>query len=90
MPFVLMGVYENLVDGVAWGEPLLSCQKTEIMVTSIYFYLHGKSFHHFQDEDVVRLLADFGRIAKHAVIVNDLIRNLVPYYFTRVAGPILR
>src|SRR5262245_20243352 len=45
--------------------------------------------HHFRDEDVVRLLADFGRIAKRAVIVNDLVRNLVPYYFTRIAGPIM-
>jgi ubiquinone/menaquinone biosynthesis C-methylase UbiE len=45
--------------------------------------------HHFRDDDVVRLLGDFGRIARRAVIVNDLIRNLVPYYFTRIAGPIL-
>ena len=45
--------------------------------------------HHFRDEDVVRLLADFGRIARRAVLVNDLVRNLVPYYFTRIAGPIL-
>lgn len=45
--------------------------------------------HHFRDEDVVRLLADFGRIAKRAVIVNDLVRNLVPYYFTRISGPLL-
>jgi ubiquinone/menaquinone biosynthesis C-methylase UbiE len=45
--------------------------------------------HHFRDDDVVRILADFGRIARRAVIVNDLIRNLVPYYFTRIAGPIL-
>ena len=45
--------------------------------------------HHFQDDDVVRLLADFARIARKAVIVNDLIRNLVPYYFTRIAGPLL-
>lgn len=45
--------------------------------------------HHFRDDDVVRLLEDFGRIARNAVIVNDLVRNLVPYYFTRIAGPIL-
>jgi ubiquinone/menaquinone biosynthesis C-methylase UbiE len=45
--------------------------------------------HHFQDDDVVKLLADFARIARQAVIVNDLIRNLVPYYFTRFAGPLL-
>src|SRR5437870_9291004 len=45
--------------------------------------------HHFRDDDVVRLLADFGRIARRAVIVNDLVRNLVPYYFTRITFPIL-
>jgi SAM-dependent methyltransferase len=45
--------------------------------------------HHFRDEDVIKLLADFARIARQAVIVNDLIRNLVPYYFTRLAGPFL-
>jgi len=45
--------------------------------------------HHFRDDDVVRLLADFSRIARRAVIVNDLVRNLVPYYFTRIAGPLL-
>lgn len=45
--------------------------------------------HHFQEDDVVRLLSDFARVARRAVIVNDLVRNLVPYYFTRLTGPIL-
>lgn len=45
--------------------------------------------HHFQDDDVVRLLSDFARVARRAVIVNDLVRNLIPYYFTRLTGPIL-
>jgi ubiquinone/menaquinone biosynthesis C-methylase UbiE len=45
--------------------------------------------HHFRDDDVARLLADFARVARHAVIVNDLVRNLIPYYFIRVTGPIL-
>jgi ubiquinone/menaquinone biosynthesis C-methylase UbiE len=45
--------------------------------------------HHFRDQDVVRLLADFRRIAKRAVIINDLIRNRVPYYFTLITGPFL-
>jgi len=44
--------------------------------------------HHFQDEDVARLLQDFARIARRAVIVNDLVRNLVPYYFIRMTGPV--
>jgi len=44
--------------------------------------------HHFRDQDVVRLLSDFARIARRAVIVNDLIRNLVPYGFARIMGPV--
>jgi 2-polyprenyl-3-methyl-5-hydroxy-6-metoxy-1,4-benzoquinol methylase len=44
--------------------------------------------HHFREEDVIRLLASFGRIARRAVIVNDLIRNLIPYYFTKITGPL--
>ena len=45
--------------------------------------------HHFQDEDVVSLLARFARLARQAIIVNDLVRNLIPYYFTRLAGPLM-
>lgn len=45
--------------------------------------------HHFRDDDVVRLLADFRRVARRGIIVNDLVRNRVPYWFTRVAGPFL-
>ncbi|HMG37367.1 MAG TPA: methyltransferase domain-containing protein [Blastocatellia bacterium] len=45
--------------------------------------------HHFKDEDVVKLLMSFSKIARRAVIVNDLVRDLVPYYFARMSGPIL-
>ncbi len=44
--------------------------------------------HHFHNEDAVMLLAEFLRVARRAVIVNDLIRNLVPYYFIKVLGPL--
>ncbi len=37
--------------------------------------------HHFTDEQIVRLLAGFGQVARHAVLVIDLERNPVPYYF---------
>jgi SAM-dependent methyltransferase len=37
--------------------------------------------HHFRDEDVVRLLRDFGTVARRAVLVIDLERNPIPYYF---------
>ena len=37
--------------------------------------------HHFTDDEVVRLLAGFGHIARKRVLIVDLWRNPVPYYF---------
>jgi hypothetical protein len=37
--------------------------------------------HHFTDEEVVRLLSGFGEVARRAVLVIDLYRNPIPYYF---------
>ncbi len=45
--------------------------------------------HHFTDDDVVKLIEDFARVARRRIIINDLIRNLVPYYFIRLTGPLL-
>ena len=45
--------------------------------------------HHFQDGDVVRLLRGFGKVARKAVLVIDLERNPVPYYFIAWSRPIL-
>lgn len=37
--------------------------------------------HHFTDEQVIELLAGFGRIARKQVLIIDLWRHPVPYYF---------
>jgi 2-polyprenyl-3-methyl-5-hydroxy-6-metoxy-1,4-benzoquinol methylase len=37
--------------------------------------------HHFTDEQVVTLLRDFDAVARRAVIVNDLERHWLAYYF---------
>jgi 2-polyprenyl-3-methyl-5-hydroxy-6-metoxy-1,4-benzoquinol methylase len=45
--------------------------------------------HHFQNEDVVRLLRGFGEVARKAVLVIDLERNPIPYYFIAWTRPLL-
>jgi SAM-dependent methyltransferase len=45
--------------------------------------------HHFQDTDVVRLLRGFGEVARKAVLVIDLERNPIPYYFIAWSRPLL-
>ena len=37
--------------------------------------------HHFTDDQVVELLAGFGRVARRQVLIIDLWRHPVPYYF---------
>jgi 2-polyprenyl-3-methyl-5-hydroxy-6-metoxy-1,4-benzoquinol methylase len=42
--------------------------------------------HHFTESEISRLLEGFTRIARKSVIVNDLARSFVPYYFFRLFG----
>jgi ubiquinone/menaquinone biosynthesis C-methylase UbiE len=37
--------------------------------------------HHFGDEQVVELLSAFGRVARKAVLISDLERHMLPYFF---------
>ena len=37
--------------------------------------------HHFTDDEIVKLLAEFGRVARRAVLAIDLDRNPIAYYF---------
>jgi 2-polyprenyl-3-methyl-5-hydroxy-6-metoxy-1,4-benzoquinol methylase len=45
--------------------------------------------HHFTDEEVVELLKGFGEVARKAVLVIDLERNPIPYYFIAWSRPLL-
>jgi ubiquinone/menaquinone biosynthesis C-methylase UbiE len=44
--------------------------------------------HHFRDPDVVRLLGEFGRVARRAVLVNDLERHWIPLAFVHASAPV--
>jgi ubiquinone/menaquinone biosynthesis C-methylase UbiE len=45
--------------------------------------------HHFDDDEVPIVLADLFRLARRALVVNDLHRAAVPYLFGRLFFPIL-
>jgi len=46
--------------------------------------------HHFSDDQVVQLLAESGRVARKQVLVIDLWRHPVPYYFIGYTRPLFR
>jgi ubiquinone/menaquinone biosynthesis C-methylase UbiE len=49
---------------------------------SSFDYVFSSLFlHHFTDEQVVELLRAFGRVARRAVLIVDLERHPVAYYF---------
>ncbi|HEX8186410.1 MAG TPA: methyltransferase domain-containing protein, partial [Blastocatellia bacterium] len=77
--------------GIGSGVELVRADslKLPFAVGSFDFVTASLFLHHFKDEDVVQLLSDFARVARRAVIINDLVRNLVPYYFARLTGPVL-
>jgi hypothetical protein len=41
----------------------------------------GLFLHHFTDDDTVQLLHNMAAVSRRYVIVNDLERNILPYYF---------
>ncbi|MBZ5634130.1 MAG: methyltransferase domain-containing protein [Acidobacteriia bacterium] len=45
--------------------------------------------HHFRDEAVVELLRNFGAVARKGVLVIDLERHPIPYYFIAWSRPLL-
>ena len=45
--------------------------------------------HHFDGEELPGLLGSLSRLARRALVVNDLHRALVPYLFGRAAFPLL-
>lgn len=45
------------------------------------FVFSSLFLHHFSDEAVVRLLAEMRRVARRGVLILDLYRHPIPYYF---------
>jgi len=45
--------------------------------------------HHFPNDKVIELLRNFGAVARKAVLVIDLERNPIPYYFISWSRPLL-
>ncbi len=44
--------------------------------------------HQFDDDDSVTILRELARVASRAFLVNDLVRDWVPYLFIRLTGPV--
>jgi ubiquinone/menaquinone biosynthesis C-methylase UbiE len=69
---------------------LAACPSPRIAADAFHLPLRPGSFdyvfcslflHHFTDDQIVNLLRNFGEVARRAVLVIDLERNPISYYF---------
>jgi SAM-dependent methyltransferase len=76
---------------------LAACDGSRVAADAFALPFAAKSFdyvfsslflHHFSDDDVVRLLAECRRVAKKQVLVIDLWRHPIPYYFIGYTRPL--
>jgi len=81
LPSHLGGSLEPRVAGDAFRLPFRAA--------SFDYVFCSLFLHHFRDEQVVELLRAFGGIARKAVLVIDLERNPIPYYFIAWSRPLL-
>ncbi len=54
------------------------------------FCISSLFLHHLSDERVKPFLKEMFRLCRHGVIINDLVRGIVPYVFFKLIGPLLR
>lgn len=58
--------------------------------SSFDFVLCSLFLHHFEDEQVVELLRSMYRVARHALLVTDLERHVLPYIFLPLTRPFFK
>jgi SAM-dependent methyltransferase len=71
-----------------------SAMETPFEAGSFDYAITSMFVHHLDEEDVVRVLREMGRVARRGIIVSDLLRNRRAYawisMFTLAAGAMVR
>jgi SAM-dependent methyltransferase len=84
-----------LAKSAAGGEPSISIRETDAFATEFadgaFDVVTASMFlHHFVHADAVRLIREFRRIARRAVLVNDLERHAIPWAFIWLGARLTR
>jgi ubiquinone/menaquinone biosynthesis C-methylase UbiE len=69
-----------LVQGDVCAPPFAE-GSVDLVISSLFL-------HHFTAEELVQLLPTWVRLARQSLIMTDLIRHPVPYWFMKVASPL--
>jgi 2-polyprenyl-3-methyl-5-hydroxy-6-metoxy-1,4-benzoquinol methylase len=69
-----------LVQGDVFAPPLPE-GSVDVVISSLLL-------HHFTAEELIRLLPAWARLARRSLVMTDLVRHPVPYWFMKAAGPV--
>lgn len=82
----------NVVNAAAAPHPKLIADAFALPFQpgSFDFVFSSLFLHHFTNEQVVQLLKGFHTVARQAVLITDLERHILPYYFLPATRPLFR
>lgn len=69
-----------LVQGDAWAPPVAE-GSVDVVISSLFL-------HHFTAAELQQLLPSWVRLARRGVIMSDLVRHPLPYWFIKAASPL--
>jgi ubiquinone/menaquinone biosynthesis C-methylase UbiE len=67
----------------AWSPVAADMHAMPFPVRSFDFVTASLVLHHFEDDAAVKLLREMAALARHALLVNDLERHVLPWWFIR-------
>jgi 2-polyprenyl-3-methyl-5-hydroxy-6-metoxy-1,4-benzoquinol methylase len=69
-----------LVQGDAWVPPIAE-GGVDAVISSLFL-------HHFSAADLIQLLPRWARLARRSMIMSDLVRHPLPYWFIKTTSPV--
>jgi len=69
-----------LVQGDAWAPPVAE-GSVDAVISSLFL-------HHFTPDELRQLLPCWANLARRSMIMSDLVRHPLPYWFMQVASPV--
>jgi ubiquinone/menaquinone biosynthesis C-methylase UbiE len=70
----------TLVEGDVFALPFAH-GSVDVVISSLFL-------HHFTETELIQLLPQWAGVARHSLVMTDVVRHPVPYWFMKAASPL--